>query len=251
MNPDGAAATALRGFLVRRNNERREMQRQVMLPISRSYLPSLPRWEFPFFAFDGPEFSSRRLRPGGLNFFPSRPVPCESVILVWYQRNSRAACLLSFRCNNERRGRRGKGDEKDGRRERRESSTTYPPYFPLQRLSLPPIETKPQVLPYFPSVFPLLSCKSFLRECSPIIYSTIAHSASSLLSFLSLASPAWCLCRNNLFAYYILNGFRILHVLRAGPVICTVEAKRKAKRCDKRRTKALGFFPSSTACHVM
>lgn len=67
------------------------------------------------------------------------------------------------------------------RRRREKGSTTYPPpYFPLQRLSLPPIETKPQVLPYFPSVFPLLSCKSFLRECSPVTHSTLAPHNSSL-----------------------------------------------------------------------
>lgn len=237
MNPDGTAATAPRGFRVRRNNERREMQRQVMLPISRSYLPSLPRWEFPFFAFDGPEFSGRRLRRAAWTSSLHPRVPCESVILVWYRRNSRAACLLSFRCNNER-SRDGEGWEwkREPEREKGEKgSATYPPYFPLQRLSLPPIETKPQVLPYFPSVFPLLSCKSFLRECSPITHSTIAHSASPL-SFLSLASLAWCLRQNNLFTYYILNGFRILYVSTQDT--STYSRKRcheKVKQCNDKR----------------
>lgn len=98
---------------------------------------------------------------------------------------------------------------------KREGSTTYPlPYFPLQRLPPPPIETKPQVLPYFPSVFPLLSCKSFLRECSSVTHST--RLSLSLLSFpflpLSFASRPMFTPENYLFAYYILNGFRIPHV---------------------------------------
>lgn len=82
----------------------------VMLPISRSSRRCL----------DGNSYSSRstaRNFPAG-GFGERRaawtsslyPVPCESVILVWYQRNSRAACLLSFRCNNER-------PEKEGERE--------------------------------------------------------------------------------------------------------------------------------------
>lgn len=142
----------------------------------------------------------RAASTSALNFFPSlpfpillsTPVPCESVILVWYQRNSR---LLSFRCNNERpekqraRERKRKRDWKREEEREGKGSTTYPfSYFPLQRLSLLPIETKPQVLPYFPSVFPLLSCKSFLRECSPVTHSTIAHSAFSLFPLISPVS---------------------------------------------------------------
>lgn len=115
---------------------------------------------------------------------------------------------------------------KETEREKGEKgSTTYPPYFPLQRLSLPPIETKPQVLPYFPSVFPLLSCKSFLRECSPITHST-NRLLRSFPFFLSLLSPDVYAETTYLHIIFSMDFTFFICSHRTRPLICIVETKR-------------------------
>lgn len=140
---------------------------------------------------DGNSHSSRstaRNFPAG--GFGGRPellpssVPCESVILVWYQRNSRAACLLSFRCNNERPWMVG-GSKKDGKRERRERQRYLSSVFSFTATLLAPDRDKAAGITLFPQrLSPSIAQILLTRVFAHNPFHHLAHSASSFLSFL-------------------------------------------------------------------
>jgi len=147
---------------------------------------------------------------GGLNFFPPLPVPCESVILVWYQRNSRAACLLSFRCNNERPVKEGGGGGvKKMEGERGERQHYLSSVFSFTATLLAPDRDKAAGITLFPqrlspSIVQILLTRVFAHN--PFHYRALGFLAP-FLSFFRLSRLS--LRRNNLFAYCILNGFFI------------------------------------------
>ena len=181
-------------------------------------LPSLPRWEFPFFAFDGLEFSGRRLRRAWTSSL-YYPVPCESVILVWYQRNSRAACLLSFRCNNERPEEEREWEEWKRWKERKKRKAA----LLILRIFLysdSPCPRSRQSRRYYlisPASFPFYRANPSYAN-SPITHPTIAHSAFLLLFFLSLTSLACLWYAETIYPHIIFSLFICFH--RTRPSTC-------------------------------
>lgn len=193
-----------------------------MLPISRSYLPSLPRWEFPFFAFDGPEFSGRRFRRAAWTS-SLHPAPCKSVILVWYQRNSRAACLLSFQCNNERPAKGGRGEEKDGKREKKRERQRYlSSVFSFTATLLAPDRDKAAGITLFPqrlapSIVQILLTRVFAHK---LLRTQLLH------FFLFFLSPDVYAAQQPIRILYSqwISHFSSAHAGQSST--CTVEAKR-------------------------
>lgn len=118
---------------------------------------------------------------GALNFFSSLPVPCESVILVWYQRNSPSAL---FRCNNEKPMEKKKERRERERRERQHYLS--PSVFSFTATLLAPDRDKAAGITLFPqrlspSIVQILLTRVFARN--PFHHRALGFLALSSFSF--------------------------------------------------------------------